>query len=143
MKKLSNLTRPEAILLAAFILALTTGIAVDGAWQGIVSRVGNESFDIPQNIYPDRINHVCQVHGELMSRRYVSILAGLPGYPINEADYLAAKERLFPNSNFFIIDRSRSAIKGHEEVNVCSKCRAAERAWMGSRPSNSTTTVEP
>lgn len=130
MKKVSNPIRRDAIRLSAFILALTVGIVADKTWQSISSRVSNKPFYISQHRRPVRITDVCEVHGERMTRKYVSILAGLPGYPINDTNYLTAKEWLFPNSNFFIIDRSRSVTEGHAEVNVCSKCRVAERTWM-------------
>jgi hypothetical protein len=130
-----NVIKRIAVRFSVFIFAMTLGIAVDNALHSLFLRAPADKYSCRrQDTDLVATTPVCEIHGEHMSRRYVSILAGVPGYSVNENSYLAAKASLFPNSNFFIIDRSRSVTQGHAEVNVCSKCRAAERVWIESRP---------
>jgi hypothetical protein len=123
--------RRHSIRLIAFTVALTTGIAISAGWQNIFLKVSNRHFLSPRHVAD--VSGTCEVHGEHMGRKYVSVLSGLPGYPLNDKGYLEAKSRLFPNSNLFIIDRGRAVTEGHAEVNFCLKCRLAERQWMENR----------
>ena len=130
-----NVIERIAIRFSVFIFAVTLGIAVDNAFRSLFLRASADKYSCRlQDTDSVVTTPVCEIHGEHMSRRYVSILAGVPGSSVNENSYLAAKAWLFPNSNFFIVDRRRSVTQGHAEVNVCSKCRAAERVWIESHP---------
>jgi hypothetical protein len=125
--------RRYAVQLAAFASALIVGAGISVIWQNYASDVNSTPHLTPQYAHSADAGDVCKVHGERMSRRYVSILAGVPGYPISDSSYLAARKQLFPNSNLFIIDRNRAKAEGHAGVDTCSKCRAAERLWVENR----------
>ena len=119
--------------LAAFAAAFIVGVVISVIWHNSALDVRGTPYSTPQDAHIDAVSNICKVHGERMSRQYVSILAGVPGYPVDDTSYLIAKNQLFPNSNLFIIDRNRAKTEGHAEVNVCLKCRAAERMWVENR----------
>jgi hypothetical protein len=126
----TTIMRRYAVRLAAFTSAFIVGAVVGVVWQNPTADVGSTPRPAPPPSHSADAGKVCEVHGGRTARRYVSILAGAPGYPVDDADYLAARKRLFPNSNPFIIDRGRAKTEGHAEVDVCSECRAAERVWI-------------
>lgn len=130
MRKTCHLMRPVVIQLITFVLALSAGLVIHKTVRWMISPVVSKDC-ISQDNSAGNV-HVCEVHGERMALKYVSILPGLPGHPATENGYITAKARLFPNSNLVIIDRNRSTTEGHAKVNVCSKCRTAERLWLES-----------
>ena len=125
--------RQYAVQLTAFASAFIVGIVISDIWQNFALDINSTPHLMPRYAYFAGVNKVCKVHGERTSRQYVSILAGMPGYPLDNIDYLAARKQLFPNSNLFIIDQNRAKTEGHAEVAACLKCRAAERMWVENR----------
>lgn len=122
--------RRHAVQLAAFTFTFMAGTVISVTWQNFPLDINSSPCLVSRNAYSADEGKVCEIHGEPTTRRYVSILAGVPGYPAEETCYLAAKKQLFPNSDLFIIDRSRAKTEGHAEVDACDKCRAAEAQWV-------------
>jgi hypothetical protein len=116
--------------LLAFVLAFTVGLGVAVTCQTIFSDFPSDAGFESQS--GRSAVDSCHVHKNPLSRKFIPILAGVPGYPLNTIHYMETKVRKFPNSNFFIIDRSRSVTKGHVAVNVGWECRSAESAWWNS-----------
>jgi hypothetical protein len=130
MRMNSELVQPLAIRCGAFLLTLTLSVIVHSSFRSVSSSSIADATLRVGDTDSAAILHVCEVHGQRIEAQYVSILAGAPGYPLKEVQYRKAKERFFPNSRFFIVDRSRSVTDGHALVYICSKCRAAEREWL-------------
>lgn len=122
--------RRYAVRLAVFTSTFMIGTVISVSRQNSTLDINITPCLTPRHAYSADEGKVCEVHGERITKRYVSILSGAPGYPVGDTSYLAARKQLFPNSNFFIIDQNKAKTEGHAEVDVCPKCRIAERIWI-------------
>ena len=74
----------------------------------------------------------CRLHQASLLEGDAAVRYGLVRFP---ADYVAAKERLFPNSYSFVLGGCRVSPTNPKtrKVQYCPQCREAERAWQQAR----------
>ena len=127
-----QLLKPLAIRLCVFALTLTIGIVLHNSFRSTPRE--SEELLLTMRINPENVVALpnspytiydCGVHGEHMQKQYVYVASA---FPRADKDYLNARVRFFPNSNFFIVDRKRA--DGLAPVYYCTRCRAAESEWL-------------
>ena len=134
--------KPLAIRLCVFALTLTVGIVLHNSFRSTTNKT--DELLLTLKIKPENLRYVpgvytiydCGVHGEHMQKQYVAVVSALPRA---DKDYLTARMRFFPHSNFFIVDRKRA--DGLAPVYYCTRCRAAESEWLRHDYSSSSQTM--
>jgi hypothetical protein len=123
----------QGLLIAA--LAFMIGLVASFLWRVTwvdSKRMPSAVADPPVQTTPFAPQY-CDIHSNVLMYRDVPSEI-FPEYR-HEADYLEAKERLFPHSNSIkVIGCGNGPPIVQEVTDTCPACRLAEKKWKEARP---------